>query len=218
MSETWNTTGGDGTWSAAAPISSLPRAIRYTETDNRTGNINGTYEFSPSTTMAEARRRVALWNTNGLRYTYAIVGETSTAPQPANGQKAPAPMKLTFARVALIASLQSVIDASTTKFNEAQAKFDAAKATATSVVDANLESIAVANGFKADDAGLAAFKASPSYGYAVQNMQSTLGLPSVVPSKPNNKSVEASIATLSLATDTNLEIEEGHAFLQHLRQ
>lgn len=217
MSETWTANGDDSTWSAAAPISSLPRALCYTETDVSTGRHNGTYAFSPNTTMAEARRRVALWNAPGLRHTYAIV-ETSTAPQPANGQKAPAPMKLTFARVQLISSLQSIIDAASAKFTEAQTKFDAAKATATSVVDANLESIAVANGFKADDAGLAAFKASPSYGYAVQNMQSTLGLPSVVPSKPNNKSVEASIATLSLATDTNLEIEEGHAFLQHLRQ
>lgn len=217
MSETWTANGVGSEWSAAAPISSLPHVIRYTETDNRTGNINGIYEFSANTTMAQARECVAQWNRNGNRFTYAIV-ETSTASQPANGQKAPAPMKLTFARVALIASLQSVIDASTTKFTEAQTKFDAAKATATSVVDANLASIAVANGFKTDDASLAAFKLSPQYGYAAQTIQANLGLPNLAPIKPNNKSIEASIATLSLATDTNLEIEEGHAFLQHLRQ
>lgn len=223
MSETWNTgVNGDGEWSASAPISSLPsdrRIWKYTQTYK--GTTPSLYVLSSvRLTEAEAQAKINdfVRSYGGSGYTFALVGATSTAAQPANGQKAPAPMKLTFARVPLIASLQSVIDAATAKFDEAQTMFDAAKVTATAVVDANLESIAVANGFKADDAGLAAFKGSPSYGYAVTNMQATLGLVSIVPSKPNNKSVEASIATLALATDTNLEIEEGHAFLQHLRQ
>ena len=235
MSETWNTdSSSSGEWSTSQRPASSPVGPRYTHVfkfdrdGNRTAlrfsncgiSIAGHGGFvasDGSVDEATALSVIAEWNKqSGGFYTYSL--DTSSTSSPANGggntnaQRSTPKMKLTFSRTALIGSIKASIQKRVDAFTEKQTAFDAEMATATSVAEANAASLAKAAGFDDVDA----FKKSPSFKISVDTIKRALGLNTPKPSKPVTTSEDSLIATLSLASDETLEIEEGHPFLAHL--
>lgn len=121
-------------------------------------------------------------------------------------------MKLKFDRKALIASIQATIDDAEAKFKSATEKFEADLAVVTKFVEANAELLAKNFGYKNADDFLYRGKDTTVQGVAAQMAISTRK-----PSPPATSNAKSQVATLTLATDDILEVEEGHPFITHLR-
>lgn len=122
------------------------------------------------------------------------------------------PMKLTFNRIALIASMQKVISDAKAAHVAKVAEIDAALAPVRTFVESQKDAIAKYYGLDNATQVTAAHLAS-----STDSVASCFGIIYNKPTEPKFPQLEGFIATLSAATGDTLEVEENHPWLQHLK-